>query len=268
MSAVSGHILALLTEETLENMRNETSFKLFFDLVVKKAADIPKIDDPALPRKRNRPNYSILSYVDGNKSAEANHPTTVEEHYSELYYEAIDNIKQAIMTRFNQPSFKVFSTMEQLLLKGIEEDDISVEIAESQKIYGEDVNFGSLSSELQSLKTILNGDKPSHIHDIVKTLKSCDRTTWLLIPSVIKVIKLLLVMAATSATAERSFSSMRRLKTWLRSTMKQKRFNSLAILSTHKDLTDEINFAEVGNTFVSGHEYRYNHFGHFTSEDL
>ena len=56
MSAVSGHRLALLTEETLENMRNETSFKLFFDLVVKKAADIPKIDDPALPRKRNRPN--------------------------------------------------------------------------------------------------------------------------------------------------------------------------------------------------------------------
>ena len=132
MSAVSGHRLALLTEETLENMRNETSFKLFFDLVVKKAADIPKIDDPALPRKRNCPNYSILSYVDGHKSAEAHHPTTVEEHYSELYYDAIDNIKQAIMTRFNQPSFKVFSTMEQLLLKGIEEDDISVEIAESQ----------------------------------------------------------------------------------------------------------------------------------------
>ena len=208
MSAVSGHRLALLTEETLENMRNEISLKLFFDLVVKKAADIPKIDDPALPRKHNRPNYSILSYVDGHKSAEAHHPTTVEEHYSELYYEAIDNIKQAIMTRFNQPSFKVFSTMEQLLLRGMEEDDISVEIAESQKIYGEDVNFGSLSSELQSLKTILNGDKPSHIHDIVKTLKSRDCTTWLLIPSVIKVIELLLVMAATSATAERSFSSM------------------------------------------------------------
>ena len=53
-------------------------------------------------------------------------------------------------------------------------------------------------------------------------LKSHDRT-WLLSPSVIKVIKLLLVMAATSATAERSFSSMRRLKTWLCSTMKQKR---------------------------------------------
>ena len=94
----SGHRLALLTEEILESIRNETSFKLFFDLVVKKAVDIPKIDDPALPRKRNRPNYSILSYVDHHKSAEAHHPTTVEEHYNELYYDAVDNIRQAIMT--------------------------------------------------------------------------------------------------------------------------------------------------------------------------
>ena len=112
MSTVSDHRLALLTEETLENMRNKISFKLFFDLVVKKAADIPKIDDPALPRKRNRSNYSNLTYIGGHKSAEAHHPITVEEHYSELYFDAIDNIKQAIMTRFNQPSFKVFSTME------------------------------------------------------------------------------------------------------------------------------------------------------------
>ena len=111
MSAVSGHRLALLTEETLENMRNETSFKLFFDLVVKKAADIPKIDDPALPRKCNHPNYSILNYVDGHKSAEAHHPTTVGEHYSELYYDNIDNIKQAIMTRFNQRYYIVFPWM-------------------------------------------------------------------------------------------------------------------------------------------------------------
>ena len=35
-------------------------------------------------------------------------------------------------------------------------------------------------------------------------------------PSVIKVIKLFLVMRATSATAEWSFSTARRMKTWRR----------------------------------------------------
>ena len=75
-------------------------------------------------------------------------------------------------------------------------------------------------------------------------------------------------MAATSATPERSFSTMRRLKAWLRSSMKQKRFNSLAILTSHKELTDEINFAQVGNIFVSGHSIHYNQFGQFIPDDL
>ena len=61
---------------------------------------------------------------------------------------------------------------------------------------------------------------------------------------------------------------MKRLKTWLRSSMEQKRFNSLAILTSHKVVTEEINFAEVGNTFISGHRIRYNQFGQFTSDDL
>ena len=76
-------------------------------------------------------------------------------------------------------------------------------------------------------------------------------------------------MGATSATAERPFSTMRRMKTWLRLPMKQKRFNSLAILNFHKDMIDEINFVETGNAFVSSHENRLNQFEKFTfNEEL
>ena len=258
LSAVSGHRLALLTKDTLINMRNEESFKMFYGVILKKAANHPQIEHLTLPRKRKRPNYSILNYVEGHSSAEGHHPATVEDHYRCLYYNAVDSIVQALMPHFDQPSFKAFCAMEQLLLKGIEDQDVSGETAEVQKIYGDDINFGSLSTELTVLKTICKDEKPSHTKEIVKALKGCDHRTWLLIPFVIKLVKLLLVMAATSATPERSFSTMRRLKTWLRSSMKQKRFNSLAILTSHKVLTDEINFAEVGNTVISGHRIRYN----------
>ena len=75
-------------------------------------------------------------------------------------------------------------------------------------------------------------------------------------------------MVATSATAERSFSAIRRIKTWLRLSMEQKNsFNSLAKLNFHKDMTDDINFVETGNKFVSSHENRLNQFGKFTSDD-
>ena len=160
LSAVSGHRIALLTKDTLINMRNEESFKMFFGVILKKAANHPQIEHPTVPRKRSRPNYSILNYVEGHPSAEGHYPATVEDHYRSLYYDAVDDIIQAHMTRFDQPSFKAFCAMEQLLLKGIEGLDVGAETAEVQKIYGDDINFGSLSTEFAVLKTICKEEKP------------------------------------------------------------------------------------------------------------
>ena len=50
--------------------------------------------------------------------------------------------------------------------------------------------------------------------------------------------------------------------------MKQKRFNSLAILTSHKDIIDDLDLTEVANIFVSGHDKQYNHFGRFSTGDL
>ena len=47
--------------------------------------------------------------------------------------------------------------------------------------------------------------------------------------------KLFLVVAVSSATAERSFSAMRRLKTYLRSTMSTERLNSVMTLDCTSD---------------------------------
>ena len=186
---------------------------MFFGAILIKAANHPQIEHSTLPRKRKRPNYSILNYVEGHPSAEGHHPATVEDHYRSLYYNVVDSIVQALMTRFDQPSLKAFCAMEQLLLKGIEGQDVSAATDEVQKIYGDDIYFCSLSTERTVLKTICKDEKPSHTKEIAKALKGCDRTTWLLIPFIIKLVKRLLVMTATSATAERSFSTTRRLKT-------------------------------------------------------
>ena len=59
------------------------------------------------------------------------------------------------------------------------------------------------------------------------------------------VMKLLLVMPATNATSERSFSALRRVKNYLRSTMTQSRPNSLMILHVHKDQTDSLSLPSI-----------------------
>ena len=48
-------------------------------------------------------------------------------------------------------------------------------------------------------------------------------------------LQLLLVIPATSATSERSFSSLRLVKTFLRTTMNQERLNYLMMIYIHKE---------------------------------
>ena len=70
---------------------------------------------------------------------------------------------------------------------------------------------------------------------------------------------LILVMPATNAASERSFSALKRIKNYLRATMSQTQLNSLTLLHVHKDMTDKLNLCHVANTFISNRpEHRSN----------
>ena len=79
-------------------------------------------------------------------------------------------------------------------------------------------------------------------------------------PMVIRMIQLYLVCPATTTNAERSLSQLRRLKTYLRSTINQRRLNALLILSTYNEEFDELNIDTLSNEFVMKKETRSNVF--------
>lgn len=54
-------------------------------------------------------------------------------------------------------------------------------------------------------------------------------------------IRILMVVPVSSCEAERSFSALRRLKTWLRATMAQQRFNNVVVCNVHKERLDKLN---------------------------
>ena len=62
---------------------------------------------------------------------------------------------------------------------------------------------------------------------------------------IVTLINLILVNPATNAISERSFSAMKRVKAYLRSTMSQKRFNALVVLHVHKQKNDELNLLDI-----------------------
>ena len=82
-----------------------------------------------------------------------------------------------------------------------------------------------------------------------------------MLSEIYKVLKIYFTIPVTIATAERSFSSLRRLKTYLRSTMTQSRLNNLFILYVHAEKTDELDLKFIAKEFVSVNQRRLNYFG-------
>ncbi|MGH0123253.1 UNVERIFIED_CONTAM: hypothetical protein FKN15_011472 [Acipenser sinensis] len=76
-------------------------------------------------------------------------------------------------------------------------------------------------------------------------------------------LRLFLIISASSASAERSFSCLRRLKTYLRATTTAQRLNSVAVLHTHKDRCTNLDLREIGNIFASKNEEQRDLFGKF-----
>ena len=70
-------------------------------------------------------------------------------------------------------------------------------------------------------------------------------------PQYYKMVQLALTLPVGSATAERSFSAMRRIRNWLRSTMGQERFSSLALLNIESDLTGALVPEDIVLTYAT-----------------
>ena len=83
-SASEGQGVAMLTIRTLESIRNEESFDLFWEKLDKDRESF-EVNDPIVPRKRKVPQRFEIS-----TSTVDNQPTTSKSLYRQQYYEALD----------------------------------------------------------------------------------------------------------------------------------------------------------------------------------
>lgn len=262
LSAAEGQSVAAMTINTLKGLRTEREFALFWSLVTKRAAD-NDVDEPRLPRRRKAPRR----FEEG--SADPTYPETSEAYYRPIYFEALDFIVSAITDRFDQRDYRIYAKSEQLLLKASNGDDFTDELEVVSQFYGADFEPDTLKMQLTTLQFNVPKDSSSSLSDIVSYLRSLSHVQKDLIGQVMKLAKLILVMPATNATSERSFSALRRVKTYLRTTMSQNRLNHLMMVYTHKYQAGELDMLDIANEFVSGNEqHRLEVFGRFVRSDL
>ena len=161
-----------------------------------------EVDEPCLPRRCRLPKR----FDDGTAACE--YPKTPEEEYRRVYFEALD----LAVTRFDQPGFKTFSTVEQLVLKAAKGEPFGDKLDGVCSFFGEDFDSEELAFELATFKHLYEAaakdtaSSPSvecvGLHCL---LSSSQRA---LIGNVCRFFKLLLILPATNSTSEHSFSML------------------------------------------------------------
>lgn len=257
MSASEAQSIAGKTLETLKKMRNKVMFASFWKHVecLRSRTDT---DEPTLPRKRKAP----ARYETGG---EGSHADTVEDHYRRIYFEALDLAVTCIEERFNQPGYMTYRNLEELLVKAANKEDYAKEFEEIVSFYEDDFDAMELSTQLTIFSSSFTreGSRVT-LREAIKYLQDLSAGERLFFKQVCRIAQLILVMPATNAASERSFSAMKPVKTYLRSTMGQARLNHLMTLIIYKDEAEKLDLKVVANEFIRGKEHRVRFFGNFT----
>ena len=149
--------------------------------------------------------------------------------------------------------------LETTLIEKDPPQELAQQIAE---FYGTDFDHDRLKAQLTTLHC--NDSKAiNDLQSVVSYLKGLSEIEKEYYSEVIKVAKMILVMPATNALSERSFSALRRIKTWLRTSTSQVRLNNCMLLHVHKTKTDSLPLLQIGNEFIQRNSSRLHIFGQY-----
>ena len=202
-----------------------------------------------LPRKKRIPKR----YDDG---ADAYHPDTPSQHVRKELLMVLDAICAQLRARFDQEGIREVQTLEKVLLEKSSSSDLA-RTAEQLRSWPPELLPQDLGAPLHVFRSTAKFKNVPEAVAAFKILGTADA----LLPQVKLLLRALLVGPASTATPERSFSALWRLKTWLRSTMGQQRLNSLAVAHVHKDRAGKVSIKDLMTQFVDKSDHRKQVFG-------
>ena len=190
--------------------RTGTSFSLFWARVLQgKSTEIQIIEGPKLPRKRKAP----VRHEFGEQDTQ-HLPDTHKDHYKRIYFNAMDTVTQCFATRFEQEGFEIYVNIQEIWLKSFAGERCDTELAGVVKTYSEDLDSFTLKGQLvfllQTAESMGFDTSEFDVIDLVYFSQVLHISRRKPLSEISTLGKLLLVMTATNAVGEWSFSASRR----------------------------------------------------------
>ena len=110
------------------------------------------------------------------------------------------------------------------------------------------------------ISTTSEAPSVADIREVLCALSAAQKT---LMDEVAPFFKLLLVLPDSNANSERSFSALRRIKSYLRSTMTQARLNHRLVFHYHQEKTDSFDMRFMFDDYVYQDDARRSTFAKF-----
>lgn len=166
----------------------------------------------------------------------ANPPSSTSEEYflRSIYIPLLDNVIADVISRFPQDVLNSFGL--NILIPANLNCDADLTTVASQYSALLEAPLSVLQNEykLWIRKWQREIESGSNVpKTAIETIEMCDMDIY---PNIAKLLYILATLPVSVATAERTFSALKRLKTWLRNSMAQERLTGLALLNIHKDI--------------------------------
>ena len=179
------------------------------------------------------------------------------------YCEAIDAILAELNRRFDERSYAPLQHIEDVIQNAANTKpcDISDDFKET---YDKEIDFDQVTTELRFLPGIIKCCLPevrrvTTMDNVISAVTQGQNGTFV-VPNIVRPLQIYLLAPMSAATAERSFSVKRRMKSYLRSTMTQKRYN-LLMLNIHKERIDSVDLRALAKAFAEKNDKRIRFFG-------
>ena len=234
------------TEKFLQNYRTTG-----YDSAATSAVEIAQeLDiDPSFPPSRSGKKRRLFDY----QGEEEQRATPELKFKSNFFYPLVDQAIMSIKERFNllrevSSAFSFLYTRDKLLLVQ-QENALLTCCKEFQKKFG-DIDSDEMSAELQRFVLILQ--KKRNLNTAQDFLNYLPKThLFELYPNVYIALRILLTCPVTVASAERSFSKLKLIKTFNRTSMTDSRLSSLAMLSIENDCARSLDYDNVITAFAN-----------------
>ncbi|XP_052818330.1 zinc finger MYM-type protein 1-like [Mya arenaria] len=149
MSASEGHDLAHVTVSTLSKLRTDDAYHQFWGSIDTKLDNVD-VNEPTLPQGCKLPKR----YETGD--ADYEYPNSPKDLYRQQYFEALDMAINCIQDRFDQPGFRLYTRLQDSLLKSVVEDPTAADdIQHVMEVYKGDINEVAFGTQVDSLRTLL-----------------------------------------------------------------------------------------------------------------